>query len=138
MATSFGECLRWSLSDARETEPVLMSKKLDAAAPPHAMLAAFVFVLAVAALLVAAFGCGLARLPWLDPPGVCPARPSRWDLLCFQHVLVFVVGVGMLAAMSAAMVVVFLVLCLFLLLVIKISGAKNEATFLSSSRCARR
>ena len=102
MAISFGERLRWSLSDARETEPVLMSEKLDAAAPPDEMLAAFVFVLFVAALFVAAFGSGLARLPWPDPPGVRPARlPSWWDLLCFQLMMIVVVFVG--AAMPAAM-----------------------------------
>ena len=72
-----------------------MLMELDAAAPPDAMLAAFVFVLLVAALNVAATGSGLVRLPWLDPPCVCLARmPSRWDLLCFQLVLGVVVVVG--------------------------------------------
>ena len=109
-------------SDAVVRPDETRKAELDAAAPPHAMLAAFVFVLA-AALHVAAIGGGLTRLPWLDPPGVCPARmPWRWDLLCFQHVLgvIVVVGTAMLAAMPAAMIVVLLVLCLFMLLTVKI------------------
>ena len=64
-----------SLSDALETQPVLVTEELYAAML-DAMLAAFAFVLFVAAIFVAAIGKSLARVLWPDPPGVRPARTS--------------------------------------------------------------
>ena len=61
---------------------------------PDAMPAAFVFVLCVAAIFVAAIGSGLARVLWPDPPGVRPARLPWSDLLCFQLVMIVFVFVG--------------------------------------------
>ena len=84
-------------------------------------------MLAAAAFFVAAilFGSGLARLPWLGPLGVSLTRLPRWDILCFQHVFVVVVEAALPAALLAA--VVFLVLCLFLLLLfVRVVGAKSE------------
>ena len=83
-AISFREQLRWSLSDAREIESELMSEEMDTAAPPDAMPATFVFVLAVAVLFVAATGGGLTRLPWPDPgvsyPSVAGVFSMGWSL----------------------------------------------------------
>ena len=81
-----------SLSDALETQAVLEPEE-PYAALPHAMPAACVFVLFVAAIFVAAIGCGLACVLWPDPPGVRPARLPWWDLICFQlGMIVFVFG----------------------------------------------
>ena len=134
MAIALKKRMCSSLRDALETEAVLMTEEHHATALPDATLAAFL-VLFVAALFVAAFGSGLARLLRPDPPGACPARlPSSWlDLLCCQLVMivgVFVcvfVGAALLAALLAATLVVFLMIGL-LLSFAKAQGFQNEAT----------
>ena len=87
-------------------------------------------MLFVAALFVAAFGCGLARMLRPDPPGA-RLPPSWLDLLCIQLVMIVCVFVGaaLLAALPAATFVVFLMIGLFLSFV-KAPGLKNEATLL--------
>ena len=96
-----------SLRNALETEPVLMTEE------PDATLAAFL-VLFVAALFVAGYGSGLARLLRLDPPGVPLARlPLSWlDLLCFQLVMIvgFFVGAALPAALLATTFGAFLMI----------------------------
>ena len=72
MSISLTKRMCSSLSDALETEPVLMTEEPYAAALPDLSLAAFI-LLVVAALFVAAWGSGLARLLRPDPPGVRPA-----------------------------------------------------------------
>ena len=88
-------------------------------------------MLFVAAIFVAAFGSGLARGWWLDPPGVRPARLPWRELWCFQLVLAVGVFVGAAkpAAMLAATMVVTLVFGLFLIFV-KALGVQNETTLL--------
>ena len=98
MAIALKKQMCSSLSDALETEPVLMSEE-PFAAVPVATLPAF-FVLFLAALFVAAWWSGPARLLRLDPPGVLP-------LLSFQ--LVMTVGLFVGAAMPAAMLTAMLV-----------------------------
>ena len=80
MTIAFKKRMCSSLRDALETEAVLMTEEHCATALPDATLAAF-FVLFVAALFVAAFGSGLARLLRPDPP---PLLSTRGDRRCFR------------------------------------------------------